>query len=58
MCLLGACKEGDAEKVMELLQEVADFDFSQVGRYVFLLFIISHFEKCVYFVCHTNLAKG
>ena len=30
MCLLGACEEGDAEKVMELLQEVADFDFSQV----------------------------
>ena len=30
MCLLGACKEGDAEKVMKLLQEVADFDFSKV----------------------------
>ena len=29
MCLLGACEEGDAEKVMELLQEVAEIHVHQ-----------------------------
>lgn len=28
--LIGACEEGDADKVMELLPEITDFNFSQV----------------------------